>query len=208
MMNDCQNGDMRDLLPGYVHGTLSAADRSAVTTHLETCADCATEAGLIANASRAFPVPVLDVERIVKALPSAPRHSNRGWLAGGAWRAAAAIGLLALGAYSVVAVRARFSAASRQTAAASAPTTSTAVAATSPRAVPVIDAPPRAIAPAAASGTRAQGMSFGGGLSDLSDEQLDALLAELNALDSLPSAEPESHLTPIVPMADGGHNAR
>jgi hypothetical protein len=207
-MNDCQNGDMRDLLPGYVHGTLSAADRSAVATHLATCADCSAEAGLIGTASRAFPVPVLDVERIVKALPSAPRHSSGGWLAGGAWRAAAAIGLLALGAYAMVAVRARFNAVSRQTAAASAPATNAAVAATSPRAVPVIDTPARVIEPAAASGPRAQGMSFGGGLSDLSDEQLDALLAELNALDSLPSVEPESHLIPIVPMADGGHNAR
>src|SRR5450631_1957784 len=108
MMNDCQNGDLRDLLPEYVHGTLSGADRGAVSSHLLTCADCAAEADLIATASRAFSVPAIDVERIVRALPSAPRGSNRAWFATGAWRAAAAVGLIALGAYSVVAVRARF----------------------------------------------------------------------------------------------------
>jgi hypothetical protein len=113
-----------------------------------------------------------------------------------------------LGAYSVVAVRARFNAATRQTAAASAPATGTTVAAASPRAVPAVDSPASALSPAATPGTRAQGISFGGGLSDLTDAQLDTLLGELDALDSLPSAEPESHLTPIVPMADGGHNAR
>lgn len=208
MMNDCQNGDVRDLLPEYVHGTLSGADRAAVTEHLRMCADCTAEADLIATASRAFSVPAIDVERIVKALPSAPRGAKRVWFATGAWRAAAAIGLIALGAYSVVAVRARFSTSRQETAAASAPATGTTTAATSSRAVPAIDSPARAIATAATPGTRAQGISFGGGLSDLTDAQLDTLLGELDALDSLPSAEPESHLTPIVPLADGGHNAR
>src|ERR1035437_8023103 len=208
MMNDCLDGEMRDLLPGYVHGTLTSADRAAVASHLETCADCAAEDGLIATASRAFAVPAIDVERIVKALPASPRRSRRGWFAVGAWRAAAAIGLIALGAYSVVAVRARFGASSRETAAVSVPTTGTSVAATAPRAGPAIDSPVRAIAPAVADRTRAQGISFGGGISDLTAEQLDTLLGELDALDSLPGAEPESPLTPIVPMADGGHNAR
>ena len=41
---------------------------------------------------------------------------------------------------------------------------------------------------------------------DLSDDQLDALMAELDGLDALPSAEPETHLTPILPP-DGGHGA-
>jgi hypothetical protein len=51
-------------------------------------------------------------------------------------------------------------------------------------------------------------ISFGGGLSDLSDDQLDTLMGELDGLDALPSAEPETHLTPILPPADGGHSAR
>jgi hypothetical protein len=37
---------------------------------------------------------------------------------------------------------------------------------------------------------------------------LNTLLGELDALQALPSAEPETHLSPIVPLADGGHNAR
>jgi hypothetical protein len=207
MMNDCPNGEMRDLLPGYVRGTLSAADRSAVASHLETCADCVAEARLISSASQAFPVPAIDVGKIVRALPSAPRRSSRAWLTANAWRAAAAIGIVALGAYAVVAVRGRSGAGSQQAASGAAPVAAPAVASAPPKAAPATDAPARVVAPAASS-VKAQGISFGGGLSDLTDAQLDALLGELNSLDSLPSAEPESHLTPIVPMADGGHHAR
>jgi anti-sigma factor RsiW len=208
MMNDCRNGDMRDLLPGYVHGTLPQADRLAVAAHLASCVDCAAEAALIEAASRAFPTPAIDIEKIVRSLPSARGYSRHGWFTAGAWRAAAAIGLIALGAYSVVVVRGRSGATSPQTASASAPAPGSTVVAGSSNARTALDSPARALPSAVSSGSRAPGISFGGGLSDLTDEQLDTLLGELDALDSLPSAEPESHLTPIVPMADGGHNAR
>ena len=42
-------------------------------------------------------------------------------------------------------------------------------------------------------------LSFGGGLSDLSDAQLKSLLREIDSLDGAPSTEPEVHATPIVP---------
>jgi anti-sigma factor RsiW len=197
---------MRDLLPGYVHGRLPRADRLAVAAHLAACVDCAAEAALIEAASRAFPAPAIDIEKIVRALPSARGHSRHGWFTAGAWRAAAAIGLIALGAYSVVVVRGRSGATSPQTA--SAPVPGSTVVAASSNARSAGDSPARALPSTVSSGSHAPGISFGGGLSDLTDEQLDTLLGELDALDSLPSAEPESHLTPIVPMADGGHNAR
>src|ERR1035437_1152208 len=103
MMHDCADGDMRDLLPGYVHGALSAAEHATVAAHLETCADCAAEVELIAAASRAFPAPTVDLGRIVKALPAAPRGARRGVAAGHAWRVAAATRIGAVGAVSGIA---------------------------------------------------------------------------------------------------------
>jgi anti-sigma factor RsiW len=208
MMHDCADGDMRDLLPGYVHGTLSAAERAMVAAHLESCADCAAEVELIETASRAFPAPKIDAGRIVKALPAAPRDARRGVAAGRAWRVAAAIGIVAIGAFSVIALRGFFRAAPRQAASVPAPATGTALATTdAPHAPIVVDSPVHVNSPPVASKPRS-GISFGGGISDLTDDQLNTLLGELDALQALPSAEPETHLSPIVPMADGGHNAR
>jgi anti-sigma factor RsiW len=213
MMRDCADGDMRDLLPEYVHGTLSADERATVATHLESCADCVAEAELIATASRALHAPNVNVSGILKALKVAPRGSRRDAFTGPAWRVAAAIGIVALGAFSVVALRDFFGGTPKQTASAPAPAASTALAvaapATAPAAAPVAsDSPARANSPAAAPKPRASGISFGGGISDLTDDQLNTLLGELDALQALPSAEPETHLSPIVPLADGGHNAR
>jgi anti-sigma factor RsiW len=207
MMHDCADGDMRDLLPGYVHGALSAAERATVAAHLETCADCAAEVELIAAVSRAFPAPTVDLGRIVKALPAAPRGARRGVAAGRAWRAAAAIGIVAIGAFSVIALRGYFSATPRRTASVPAPATGAALATTdAPHAPIVVDSPIHVNSPAVSSKPRS-GISFGGGISDLTDDQLNTLLGELDALQALPSTEPETHLSPIVPLADGGHNA-
>ncbi|MFI5232823.1 MAG: zf-HC2 domain-containing protein [Gemmatimonadales bacterium] len=210
MMNDCPNGTMRDLLPAFVHGVLADADRAAVAAHVAGCEECAAEIELIRTASRAFAAPEIDVGRIVGALPRAPRRRAQPTFAGRAQRVAAAIAIVAIGAYSVVTIRD-----SRRTGvrpAASPPGSNagtTPVAAAPPRVTaPVIDSPAHeAPRPASAVPSR-PAMSFGGGLSDLSDEQLDTLLGELDDLDALPSVEPETHLTPILPPADGGHGVR
>jgi len=211
-MRDCADGQMRDLLPGYVNKTLSAEDHAAVEDHLATCDDCIAEVEVIEAAARAFTAEPIDVAKIVKALPAAPRHANRHAFAGSAWRIAAAIGVVLIGAGSVVVLRGYFTAAPAQTAVAPVPVPSgTALAATESTTPAAVPAPAPKRAPVASPKQRTATMSFGGGLSDLSDEQLDALMSELDALDSIPSAEPETHLTPIVPMtppADGGHHAQ
>lgn len=63
-------------------------------------------------------------------------------------------------------------------------------------------ASPAATSPAGSASRGAQGaapggMSFGGGVSDLSDEALHALLDDLENVDAVPSAEPESDLLPV-----------
>jgi anti-sigma factor RsiW len=215
MMRDCEDGAMRDLLPGYVHGTISQAERATVDAHLDTCEDCAAEMNLIVSASKAFPAPKMNISGIVKALPAAPRAARRPFYANRFAQLAAAIGIVAIGALSVVALRGFFGGdtiaietGSRTVAKLNAvkpapvalPDTAALAAATPPQAAPIST-------PAASSSRRGAGITFGGGLSDLSDDQLAALLSELDTLDALPTAEPESHLSPIVPEADGGHNA-
>jgi predicted anti-sigma-YlaC factor YlaD len=209
MMNDCADGEMRDLLPGYVHRTLSAAQRTAVAAHLESCEDCRTEVALIISASRAFAVADVDVARIVKSLPAPPRRVVRRTFAGQAQRIAAAIAIVALGAFTVVALRGKFQGTTHEVAKTTPPAAAATELASAPPVQPspvAVDSPANTLPPAAAAAPRRPSMSFGGGLSDLSDDQLDALMAELDGLDALPSAEPETHLTPILPP-DGGHGA-
>jgi anti-sigma factor RsiW len=217
MMRDCEDGEMRDLLPGYALGTLSAAEHAEVSAHLVTCGDCAAELEVIEAASRAFPAPKIDVSKIVKALPKAPKVSSRPFFATRIGQLAAAVGIMAVGALSVLSLRGYFTSDSPAVKAVSAGGRSVAsvdtakrsvVAAHDTTAVAVVRSPERGRPASKARGDA--GISFGGGLSDLTDEQLDALMAELDTLDALPSVEPESHLSPIVPIvppADGGHDA-
>ena len=211
-MNDCTDGNMRDQLPDLAHGTLSPARRQAVAAHVATCADCAAEIELIRIAARAFGASRVDTARIVRALPATSR-GTRWAFAGSAQRIAAAIGIVVIGAVSTVVVSewGRSTSAPVQSKALSAPVST--LAATPPAATrtppaAVIDSPAPAPKAAASVASGHPAMSFGGGLSDLSDDELDTLLSELDGLDALPSTEPETHLTPILPPGDGGHGAR
>ncbi len=210
-MHDCPDGEMRDLLPGYVHGTLSPAERIAVSAHIQECADCAAEVELIQLASLAFPAPKVDTRKIVSMLPAAPRRARRGMPMSGAWRFAAAIGAFAFGALSVAALRGAFSKAPRELQVASAPyqpPQGAAPVARPPAGAPAAPAPSTARVPVATPKPTVASISFGGGLGDLTDEQLDMLLGDLDTLDALPSAEPETHLSPIIPPDDGGRGAQ
>jgi hypothetical protein len=211
MMNDCADGDMRDLLPGYVHGTLSSAERSVVAAHLATCEACAAEVELIRSASRAFPAPRVDVSKIVAALPVPPRRRTQSAFWARAQRIAAAIGIVAIGALSAGTLldwgRKPDRPSQRPAPATSAGSTLVAVTPVSP-VPPVVGSPAPEVRTPASVSRGHPAMSFGGGLSDLSDDELDTLLSELDGLDALPSVEPETHVTPILPPNDGGHGAR
>jgi hypothetical protein len=212
MMRDCADANLRDLLPEFVHGSLSAAEHARVAAHVDACADCAAEAELIRAAARAFPAPRIDLQLIVAALPSARDVAARGLpiarrtaVSRQQWRLAAAIGFIVLGAVSLVTLRGTFQPAGHANAGHSAvPAASLALA---PTAAPT-EAPAPGMAGRAAGVAidDTAGMSFGGGLSDLTDAQLDQLLGEIDTLEALPTAEPETHLTPIIPP-DGGHGA-
>jgi hypothetical protein len=197
-MRDCADGELRDLLPDFVHGTLAATEQVRVRAHVASCADCEAEVELLRAVGAAFPTPAVDVRRIVAALPAG---------AGGAvrppaftirpWRLAAAATILAVAGISLAVARETFVAAGSRS-----------VTVATPGTVPHVEEAPVAaagetIASVARPVRSETGLSFDGGLSDLTDQQVKALLVEIDALDAKPNAEPDSPVGHIVPVREG-----
>ncbi len=159
-MRDCANGDMRDLLPDWVHGRLDADRAASVALHVASCSDCADEVALLRSlgVSLTAAVPRVDVARIVSALPKPPRAKARTvelrWFQRSEWRAAGVL-LFMAGATSVAVFNRAPSAAG--------------------------DLPSVAA------------IGFAGGVMDLSERDLQALLADMDKLDATPSVEPEGN---------------
>jgi anti-sigma factor RsiW len=209
MMRDCPDGTIRDLLPDFVHETLSAAEHARMERHLAACVDCTAEVELIrsARAALAALTPAVDVSRIVASLPATPTASLQRSARLPGWRMAAAVGLVALGGLSVVLLRGIF-----VRAPGGATVTAAGVVATPgavPDSGPVMRQPPAAARGREVAVTRhEEGVSFGGGMSDLTDDQLKTLLREIDALPATPNTEPEVHTTAIAPFYDGENHAR
>lgn len=227
-MNKCMNADIRDALPDYLHGHLDAASTVEVRAHIADCAECAAELEMLNLVLASAPaVPAMDVAQIASALPLPTRHGFLLHRGGGgaatepvrpvapafaprkrAWanpfvKIAAAAAIVTAGGLSLIVGRdvLRPEVQVGQTAPAAAPqiaVTTEAPAATSVEApAPVKSAP----APKAVEVAAVNGLSLGGDLQDLSEEHLAALLEDIDQMDALPAAEPES-MEPSV--GDGG----
>ncbi len=103
-MNDCPNAEIRDQLCDVVHRTMSDADCRRVEDHIATCADCTAEIALIRRAHAVLTrrAPSVDTATIVAALPK--RRTQR-VMSFSAWRVAASIAVIAVGAASLSLVR-------------------------------------------------------------------------------------------------------
>lgn len=213
-MNDCPNAEIRDRLPDLLHERLEPDVRAQVVAHVERCADCRAELALLKDVHAILVErPRVDVARIVGALPSPaavrvarlPSRSRRF-----DWRVAASIAALVVGGVSIgtyasigrnvhvaavgfptatpQAVAARVDSALAHTAtgsavAAAAPTTSGASTGTAAHAAAVTE------------------LATGDGLSDMSEGQLEALLSDIERMQPLPPAEPD---TIVVTGPDAG----
>src|SRR5215469_5863162 len=109
-MRECLDERTRDLLPDFARGRLTDAERAAVAAHLDTCPSCAAELAIVRAAHNAFPLPQVDIAKIVSALPKpviplAPRIEKRARSRFVSWRIAATIATIAAAGVSVVALQ-------------------------------------------------------------------------------------------------------
>jgi anti-sigma factor RsiW len=222
---------MRDQLPDFAADLLSSADRALVQAHVDTCAPCAAELSLIRRV-RAMPERVvsIDVASIVSRLPQPSRAADsvdatvipitsrsiarppvkRAWSASrGVWRAAASIGVILVGGWSVLVMRSGGVGLVTATALDSANTSgATTSPVTAPMVAPANGARPTDSVPASKPASKparddAVSVSFGG-LSDYTDEELQRVLDRLDKWDGANSTETVT-TTPILPVkGDGG----
>lgn len=197
-MSECTNIEMREMLPSYLRGDDQNADRSRVMAHVAECADCRAELELLRAAHAMLTAaPAIDTSRIASRVAAASRagaqptegRSITSWRSPRrALLAAASIGVIA--AASLLTLRTP-----EPNEVATAPVnrtvpldTSLATPAPSPPRAPVVKAPPAR-----------SGIVFGGGIGDLNDAQVEALLADLEQADVLIGADP----VPVMPWLDG-----
>jgi hypothetical protein len=204
-MNDCVNAEIRDQLPDLVHDRLSAAARTAVLAHVDVCVDCRDELELLRDAKALFArgIPRVDVAYVVGGLPKAPAarpvarvepmRRKRAW---SDWRVAAAAALMiaAGGSYALM------NAGSMDVV----DTAITAGVATTPTVALNADSSPASAADIAAlvgadDDSPAIIGSMDARLGDLNEDQLNALLNDMDDLRAVPASEPE----PVSLRVDG-----
>jgi anti-sigma factor RsiW len=216
-MTECVSVEMRDALPDLIHGSLSAARAAEVDAHVASCAGCVAELDVLRSVMASAPrVPTLDIGRIVAAIPSPARRGFRLHQGGAGpvqsrrpqtvWsrpllRAAATIAVVTAGGLSLLVGRDALNP-ERQ----ARPAAITVAAGKQPAAeVPVSPVPAGSTAAPEQQQARpvasAAGLSLVGELQDLSDEHLATLLSEMDRLNPLPGAEPES-VTPAIGDSD------
>ena len=218
-MFDCANVEMRELLADLAAGTLDDATRVRVERHVASCAECASELETLRLVRSAYAgTPTVDVRRIVAALPKPvpfPQRAHGGhpvkrWID---WRLAAALTMISVGGLSLAVAHRRSMEVLPRDSTAAVPSVDT------PRATPA----KVAVAGGAPSGshdtTRHVGQSgrppeksppkaqlaFAGGMDDMDDASIKALLGALEEMDRAPvapSEEPDP--TPVLPVIKTG----
>ncbi|MGQ0650036.1 MAG: zf-HC2 domain-containing protein [Gemmatimonadaceae bacterium] len=197
-MSDCSNVEMREWLPELLHDRLEGNVRSRVEAHVVGCADCTAELEVLRAARavwQARSVPRMDVRAIAAALPrpraarAAPARASRS-----VWRIAAAVTFVGLGGVSLAVVRQYFGEPAVVT-----DTTGVARPAPSGR-EPATARPDSLLAGIPVS------LTAGGGVADLADEDIEALIGALDRLEAVPHAEPDTAtFGRIVSGATGGN---
>ncbi len=205
-MNDCVNADVRDALPDFINHRLSELDAATMREHIESCADCKAELELIREArATALLAPKMDVNRIASALPAyAPVRSHSVTARSRrVWTLAAAAAIVAIGGWALSTSQLTNDAPAVAAVTTAAPVETTA---------PVMTPPPATVAtaPSQKAVTTAKevdvaSLSLVGSTDDLSDEDLETLVAALDGIDAVPSAEPGS-VTTTVDDIDGNYD--
>lgn len=194
-MNRCVNAEVKEALPDLLNGRLSALDTATMKAHVESCADCRAELELLRQAkTSALVIPAMDAAKIAAAIPPyrrVPAHVAPSQPVAARFKTLriAAVAVLIAAGGLVWSITSRDGVE---------PVTRTAVN-TADRDASV--APPRTAgatstesAPGAnaSSETQVASLSLVGSTSDLSDADIELLVAELDEIEPLPAEEPQS----------------
>jgi len=207
-MTECARGDLRDLLPDLLHGTISPDAAAGVRAHLLTCDTCAGELELLRAARTMLDqrAPTIDVARVVSAIAPYQPHSGGGL----SWRVAAAVAVLAVGGLAY-ALHQSTRVSERMTA--SGPVVDSGVksgrevaqlesttVARAPARTPTEDsvhrtrgshgASPMVASAVTDSAVGSSKVAFTSSLSDLDDADVEALLRQVNDLSAVPDSNP------------------
>lgn len=216
-MTECLNEDLRDLLPLLAHGSLPAAEAARVRAHVAACASCTAELSTLESIRQVLSAraPQVDVSAIAMAVTAAtsrgtpvlrvvpgdapaakPSASAAPARRSGVPRhyIAAAASILVVVSLSIPLLRPDAPVRSEP---AAGPTLA------GPAVASPIDTPevvtPNAVPAAAVS----EGLVVADGLADLSDDDLESLLKELETLEATVSAEPGTLRRPLVNTPGG-----
>jgi anti-sigma factor RsiW len=182
-MSDCQDLTIREQLPDFVHGQLDDAARARVEAHLEWCAPCVAELAIVRTLAVA-PAPSLDLERIASAIPAygqgsrvpTPTSRRQPWYRHAYVGLAAGLLVAAIGVSGIVVSR-RPSAASDTARGAM----------VRPGASVTSGAAPLHSGAVASTSSGVALVSVG----DLSDDDLEQLIRDMDHLEAAPPTEPE-----------------
>jgi hypothetical protein len=205
-VSDCVNAEVRDALPDLLHGRLSELDTATMKAHVESCAGCRAELELMREIMRearsaARITPPIDAAKIAAAIgpypapgvvPSGTRRTTV-FGNGAMLRIAMVAAVVAVGGWLLSSGIDDEPGAVTQTAAT--PSSVTSVTSESNSASSSTGSSPAAPARAATSApreTQVASLSLVGSTAELTDADLEKLVAELDGMESLPSAEPQS----------------
>lgn len=203
-MNDCPNGEVRDLLPDLVHDRLDPATRREVDAHVATCADCREEIALLRNMSAMMHrAPAMNAAAIAGVVAPYRAPARRSW---GGWRVAAAITVLAIGGSSVALLQRGVSHGGAGNGAV------VAVAPTATNASTIMDSALSSSAPASSAAQTGAPTSARSGelalassaIGDLDERELSTLLRDIESLDVVPSVDVDGGVVTISPSAPRG----
>lgn len=225
-MTECLSAEIRDELPDLIHGRLSPARLTEIEAHIASCAQCAAELAVLRSVVSSTPMaPPIDVRRIVAALPVAVKHGlllhrgngelpsestarvgSQSMFSRPALRIAAAVAVVAAGGLSLLVGREvlnpefQLGRTTVRVDATRVPVTA------SPTEAPVL---PSVTQRAVATSPSKPAIGVGSGLltsevQQLSDEHLVALLSEMDDLDAVPAAEPETIAPALAELDTSG----
>lgn len=202
-MTECLNEEMRDLLPLMAHGSLAAAEADRVRAHVAGCSECAAELAVLETSRLVLQAGATRVN--VAAIALAVNRSAGGATPvlrverGGDKPVAAAAAVAAVARRSVWRSRQLLAAAASLLIVASlslrlldrTPRADEGPAATDTTKVIATD-------PAPAQAAAGSELSVGDALVDLSNDDLSALLSELEGFDGKITIEPTAMRQPVV----------